>query len=81
MIYLQRYSTGGDGSTSVEIAVVEDAEHVGRYEARGFSQCTPDEFRAAWRRRDQQALLQIWAALGVEQERAVGEPGGWRSQG
>ena len=80
MIYLQRYSTSNDGSTSVEIAVVEDAGHAERYEARGFSRCTPEEFRAAWRQRDQQALLQIWAALGVEQERAVGEPGGWRGR-
>jgi hypothetical protein len=78
MIYLHRYSTGVDGATSVEIAAVEEAGHAERYEARGFVRCTPEDFRTAWRLRDQQALAQMWAALGIEQERAVGEPGGWR---
>jgi hypothetical protein len=80
MLYLHRYSTGADGNTSVEIAAVEDARHAERYEARGFTRCTPEDFRAAWRLRDQQALAQMWAALGVEQERAVGDSGGWRSR-
>jgi hypothetical protein len=78
MVYLHRYSTSVGGDTSVEIAVVEDARHAERYEARGFIRCTPEAFRAAWRLRDQQALVKMWAALGVEQERAVGEPSGWR---
>jgi hypothetical protein len=78
MVYLHRYSTGVDGGTSVEIAAVEDERNAARYEARGFARCTPEDFRAAWRLRDQQALASMWAALGVEQERAVGEPGGWR---
>jgi hypothetical protein len=77
MVYLHRYSTGINGDTSIEIAVVEDAGHAERFEARGFSRCTPDAFRTAWRLRDQLALAQMWAALGIEQERAVGEPGGW----
>ena len=77
MVYLHRYSTGAGGDTSVELVVVEDAGHAERYEARGFIRCTAESFRAAWRLRDQQALAQMWAALGVEQERAVGEPGGW----
>jgi hypothetical protein len=78
MVYLHRYSTGTNGDTSIEIAVVEDARHAERFEARGFSRCTPDAFRTAWRLRDQLALAQMWAALGIEQERAVGEPDGWR---
>ena len=78
MVYLHRYSTGADGDTSIEIAVVEEARHAERYEARGFTRCTPADFRAAWRLRDQQALARMWAMLGVEQERAVGEPGRWR---
>jgi hypothetical protein len=78
MVYLHRYSTGANGDTSIEIAVVEDTRHAERFEARGFSRCTPDAFRTAWRLRDQQALAQMWAALGIEQERAVGEPDGWR---
>jgi hypothetical protein len=73
MIYLHRYSTGDDGDTSVEIAVVEEAGHAERYETRGFTRCTPDAFRAAWRLRDERALAKMWALLGVEQERAVGE--------
>ena len=73
MVYLHRYSTGANGDTSVEIAVVEDAGHAERYEARGFTRCTHEDFRAAWRLRDQQALTQMWAALGTERERAVGE--------
>ena len=78
MVYLHRYLTSIDGRTSIEIAVVEEAEHAERYEARGFTRCTPEAFRAAWRLRDQQALAHMWAELGVEQERAVGEPNGWR---
>jgi len=78
MVYLHRYSTGADGDTSVEIAAVEDAGYAERFEARGFIRCTPDAFRTAWRMRDQQMLAQLWAALGVEQERAVGEPSSWR---
>ena len=81
MIYLHRYSTGDDGDTSVEIAVIEEDRHAERYEARGFSRCTPEAFRAAWRQRDQQALAQMWAMLGVERERAVGEPSGYRNLG
>jgi hypothetical protein len=79
MIYLHRYSSSDDGSTSVEIAVVEEDRHAERYEARGFSRCTREAFRAAWRLRDQQALAQMRASLGIEQERAVGDSGGWRA--
>ena len=78
MIYLHRYSTG-DGDPSVEIAVVEDARHAERYEARGFSRCTAEAFRAAWRLRDEQSLAHIREALGISVERAVGEPSGWRA--
>ena len=78
MIYLHRYTASADGGTTVEIAVVEEAGHAERYEARGFARCTLEAFRIAWRLRDQQALAQLWAMLGVEQERAVGESGGWR---
>ena len=76
MVYLHRYSTSIDGNTSIEIAVVEEAEHAERYEARGFTRCTPEAFRAAWRLRDQQALAKMWAALGIEREHAVGESRG-----
>ena len=79
MVYLHRYSTSDNGETLVEIAVVEEARHAERYEARGFSRCTPEAFRVAWRLRDEQSLAQIWALLGLEQERAVGEPSGYRS--
>ncbi len=79
MVYLHRYSTSADGSRSVEIAVVEEAAHAGRYEARGFIRCTPEAFRAAWRLRDEQALAHLRAMLGPELERAVGEPSIWRS--
>jgi hypothetical protein len=78
MIYLHRYSTNDDGDTSVEIAAVEHAQHAERYEARGFSRCTPEAFREAWRLRDEQSLAQMRVILGIEQERAVGEPSGYR---
>ena len=78
MIYLHRYSTTDEGDTSVEIAVVEQAQHAERYEARGFSRCTPDAFRAAWRLRDELSLAHLRAMVGLELERAVGEPSGWR---
>ncbi len=78
MIYLHRYSTSDDGDASVEIAVVEEDRHAERYEARGFSRCTLEAFREAWRLRDQQSLTRMWARLGLEQERAVGEPSDYR---
>jgi hypothetical protein len=81
MIYLHRYSTDDDGDAVVEIAAVEDARHAERYEARGFSRCTLEAFRAAWRLRDEQTLAHMRALLGLELERAVGEPGGWRAIG
>jgi hypothetical protein len=81
MIYLHRYSTSNEGATSVEIAVVEQAQHAERYEARGFSRCTPDAFRAAWRLRDELSLAHLRAMVGLELERAVGEPSGWRPVG
>ena len=81
MIYLHRYSVSDDGDESVEIAVVEEARHAERYEARGFSRCTREAFRAAWRLRDEQSLAQMRAMLGLELERAVGEPSGYRAIG
>ncbi|HJZ47577.1 MAG TPA: hypothetical protein VKE41_10445 [Roseiflexaceae bacterium] len=77
MIYLHRYFTDDDGEPNVEIAVVEDAGHAERYEARGFSRCTPEAFRAAWRLRDERSLAQMRAMLGMELERAVGAPSGF----
>ena len=79
MIYLHRYSTSDDGDALVEIAAVEQARYAERYEARGFSRCTPEDFRVAWRLRDEQSLAHMRAMLGIEQERAVGEPSGYRS--
>jgi hypothetical protein len=81
MIYLHRYSVSDDGDESVEIAVVEEARHAERYEARGFSRCTREAFRAAWRLRDEQSLAQMRAMLGLGLERAVGEPSGYRAIG
>lgn len=54
MIYLHRYTADG-----VQIAVVEDARHVERYEARGFVRCTLDEFRHAWWERDMAQLAEL----------------------
>jgi hypothetical protein len=69
MIYLQRYTTTDDGDQAVEIAVVEDAQHAGRYEARGYTRCTPEAFREAWRLRDARSIAQLRAsALGAERE-------------
>jgi hypothetical protein len=81
MIYLHRYSTSDSGDASVEIAVVEQARHAERYEALGFSRCTPEAFRTAWRLRDEQSLAHMRAMLGIEQERVVGEPSSYRSLG
>ena len=81
MVYLHRYSTGDDGDTSVEIAVVEEAGHADRYEARGFSRCTPDAFRTAWRLRDERSLAHLRAMLGLELERAVGDLSSYRTVG
>ena len=73
MIYLQRNSTGADGSPSVEIAVIEDQRSATRYESRGYTRCSMDVFRAAWRLRDERALARLRAAAVAE-----GLPAGWR---
>jgi hypothetical protein len=77
MIYLHRYFTEANGNPGVDIAVVEDARHAERYEARGFSRCTREAFRDAWRMRDERSLAQMRQALGIAIERAVGETDGW----
>jgi hypothetical protein len=74
MIFLHRYVTEPDGSQVVDIAVVERDAHVARYEGQGFIRCTLEEFRAAWRRRDEDALARMRAAV-PPLERAVGQPG------
>jgi hypothetical protein len=74
MIYLHRYATGENGQATVEIAAVEEARHAEKYEAKGYNRCTLEEFRAAWRLRDQQRLAEIWAILGLQRERSVGDP-------
>ena len=66
MIYFQCHSTSADGSPSVEIAVIVDERHAERYaeryEARGYTRCSIDEFRAAWRLRDERDLARLRAA-------------------
>jgi hypothetical protein len=66
MIYLQRFSTSADGSPSVQIAVIEDQRSAERYESRGYTRCTMDAFRAAWRQRDERALARLRATAGAE---------------
>jgi hypothetical protein len=62
MIYLQRNATSADGSPSVEIAVIEDRRSAQRYERRGYTRCSIDAFRAAWRLRDERSLARLRAA-------------------
>ncbi len=66
MILLHRYSTTGNGQSTVEIAAVEEARFAEKYEAIGFSRCTPEAFRAAWRLRDQSGINSMRAALGLD---------------
>jgi hypothetical protein len=72
MIYLQRKYTSDDGSQSVEIAVIENERLAASYEARGYSRCSLEAFRAAWRQRDERTLAHMRAALAPNLERAVG---------
>jgi hypothetical protein len=74
MIYLQRNSTSADGSPSVEIAVVEDQRSAPRYESRGYTRCSMDEFRAAWRLRDERALARLRAAAVADGQPAASQP-------
>jgi hypothetical protein len=66
MMYLQRTSTGANGSPSVEIAVIEDQRSAERYESRGYTRCSMDAFRAAWRQRDERALVRLRATAVAE---------------
>jgi len=79
MIYLQRHSLSADGSPSVEIAVIEDdhhaKRHAQRYEARGYTRCSIDAFRAAWRLRDERDLALLRAAA-VAADQPVASQGG-----
>ena len=74
LIYLQRTSIGADGSPSVEIAVLENQRYVERYESRGYTRCSMDALRAAWRLRDVRSLDRLRAAAVAEDQLAVGQP-------
>lgn len=52
MIYLIRIHA----DAPPDIAVVETEAGAARYERDGYTRCTPDAFRAAWRERDERAL-------------------------
>jgi hypothetical protein len=74
MIYLQRTSTSADGSPSVEIAVIEDKRNAERYESRGYTRCSMDAFRTAWRLRDQRSLARLRAAAIAECQPVASQP-------
>jgi hypothetical protein len=74
LIYLQRNSTSADGIPSVEIAVIEDHRSATRYESRGYTRCSMDAFRAAWRLRDERALARLRAAVVAEGQPAASQP-------
>jgi hypothetical protein len=74
MIYLQRNSTSADGSPSVEIAVIEDKRHAERYESCGYTRCSIDAFRAAWRLRDERSLARLRAAAAAEGQPVASQP-------
>jgi len=73
MIYLQRNSTSADGSPSVEIAVIENKRYAQRYESRGYTRCSMDAFRAAWRLRDERSLARLRAATVAEGQQAASQ--------
>ena len=73
MIFLHRLATAADSRQVVDIAVVEDAKHAARYETRGYSRCTPEEFREAWRLRDERTLAQLRAAMIAESQPDLAE--------
>ena len=74
MIYLQRNATSADGSPSVDIAVIEDRRAAERYESRGYTRCSQDAFRAAWRLRDERSLARLRAAADAEDQLAASQP-------
>jgi hypothetical protein len=74
LIYFQRTSTSADGSPSIEIAVIEDKRHAERYESRGYTRCSMDEFRAAWRLRDEHSLARLRAAAVAEGQPVASQP-------
>ena len=75
MIYLQRNATSADGSPSVDIAVIEDRRAAERYESRGYTRCSEDAFRAAWRLRDERTLARLRAAVVAEGQPATNQSG------
>jgi hypothetical protein len=81
MIYLQRNSTSADGSPSVELAVIEDKRHAERYESCGYTRCSMDAFRAAWRLRDERALARLCAAAVAEGQPATTQCGAHQALG
>ena len=79
MIYLQRHALSADGSPSVDIAVIEDERnaerYAQRYEARGYTRCSIDAFRAAWRLRDERDLARLRAAAVAANQPATSQSG------
>lgn len=49
MIYLTRTTIELDGTRTTEIAVLEDKAWLKRYESQGFTPCTYETYREAWR--------------------------------
>jgi len=81
MIYLQRNSTSADGSPSVEVIAIEDQRYAERYEARGYTRCSMDAFRAAWRLRDERSLARLRAAAVAEGQPAANQSGAYQALG
>ena len=81
MIYLQRNSTSADGGPSVEVVVIEDQRYAERYEARGYTRCSMDAFRAAWRLRDERSLARLRAAAVAEGQLVASQSSAYQALG
>lgn len=71
MIYLYRYSVDASGQLISEIAIVEDAAKVARYEAQGYDRCTREALSVAWSLRDERTLHNMAAEAEQQGEAAL----------
>jgi hypothetical protein len=62
MIHMTRSITGIDGDPEIELAILEHAQYIAKYEAQGFVSCSYAVFREAWRARDTRTFERLRAA-------------------
>lgn len=63
MIYMTHITVDTNDSPMIDIVVLEDAERVADYEARGYVRCSYETYREAWRMKHTRIFERLYGAL------------------